>query len=179
MQFDLPNSSLSENDVKLFHVPNVLYENRYCDQDDFSILICGGENENRETLNDVYELKGPDFVPMKFPTMLEPRMNCETAVINSDIFVVGGYTSELDYDYNYLISVVRYSKENNDWCYKKQFLDKRSKFCVCSFKQNLYISGGWNYEFYISLSSCFVFNVKVEKWSKTVDMNKKRDCAAC
>ena len=65
--------STNKEGYDLLHVPTVLYENRYCDQDGFSILICGGNNENREAVNDVYELKGSDFVPMKFPSMLEPR----------------------------------------------------------------------------------------------------------
>ena len=42
MEFKHTNSSLSENDEESFHVPNVLYENRHCNQNDFSILICGG-----------------------------------------------------------------------------------------------------------------------------------------
>ena len=47
--------SISSNDEgdDLFHVPTVLYENRYCDQVGFSILICGGENKNG-AVNDVY-----------------------------------------------------------------------------------------------------------------------------
>ena len=28
--------------------PKVLYENRYCNQDDFSVLVCGGRNETGE-----------------------------------------------------------------------------------------------------------------------------------
>ena len=59
------------NHKSLFHVPKVLYENRYCNQDGFSILICGGENENEEALNDFYELEGLNFEPMNFPSMLE------------------------------------------------------------------------------------------------------------
>ena len=41
---------------KSFNVPNEIYENKYCNQDDFSILVCGGYNQNNTTLNDVYEL---------------------------------------------------------------------------------------------------------------------------
>lgn len=44
----------SQNDEKLFNVPNVLCENRYCSQDDFSILVWGGYTEDGTTLNDVY-----------------------------------------------------------------------------------------------------------------------------
>ena len=63
--------SLNGNQTSLFNVPTVLYENRYCDQDGFSILICGGENGNREAVNDVYQLKWPSFEFIKFPFMLE------------------------------------------------------------------------------------------------------------
>ena len=77
-----------------YHVPNVLYENRYCNQDDFSILICGGRKPVKETLNDVYELKGPNLDCSKLPSMLEPRFDCKTAVINTDIVVVGGYNND-------------------------------------------------------------------------------------
>ena len=71
-----PSSLVSGKDEKLFHVPNVLYENRYCNQDDFSILVCGGNTSNsgiKTFLNDVYELKGPNFECSKFPSMLEAR----------------------------------------------------------------------------------------------------------
>ena len=60
MEFNYPNSSQSENVVELFHIPNVHYENRYCNQDDFSFLICRGTNVNSNDFNasnDVYELK--------------------------------------------------------------------------------------------------------------------------
>ena len=51
----------NENPIR---VSNVLYENRYCDQEDFSILVCGGTVRNSGKLNisnDVYELNGPKF----------------------------------------------------------------------------------------------------------------------
>ena len=83
----------STKDRKLLNVPNELYENRYCNQDDFSILVCGGRNRMNETSNDVYELKGPNFECSKFPSMLEARFSCKTAVINSDVLVVGGYNT--------------------------------------------------------------------------------------
>ena len=74
-----------------YHVPAVLYENRYCNQDDFTVLVCGGRKHNKKMLNDVYELKGPNFECSKFASMLEVRYDCKTAVINSDILFVGGY----------------------------------------------------------------------------------------
>ena len=39
--------------------PKVLYENRYCKQDDISILVCGGTIVNsRQIVNSVYKLDG-------------------------------------------------------------------------------------------------------------------------
>ena len=91
------NSSLSDNDEELLHVPNVLYKNRYCTQDDFNILICGGisyESVDLPVSNDVYQLKGQHFEASKLPNMLEAHYYCKTAVINSDILVVGGYRAD-------------------------------------------------------------------------------------
>ena len=48
-----------------FHAPKVLYENIkqniYCNQEYFSILICGGKNKNGKTANKVLELEVPSF----------------------------------------------------------------------------------------------------------------------
>ena len=41
--------------------PNILYENRYCNQDDFSILICGGKNENNTVVNSIFQMYGPQL----------------------------------------------------------------------------------------------------------------------
>ena len=36
--------------------PKVLYENRYCNQDDFSVLVCGGKNKSDIVVDTVYRL---------------------------------------------------------------------------------------------------------------------------
>ena len=56
MSSNTKSSSSNEDLDGVLHVPTVLYENRCCNQDNFSILVCGAQNENGETLNDVYEL---------------------------------------------------------------------------------------------------------------------------
>ena len=131
MEFNRPNPSLSGNNEELFHVPNVLYENRYCNQDDFSILICGGKTTNTGdgiVLNDVYELKLPYFNCSKFLSMLKGRCYCKTAVFNSDILVVSCYKS------SYYVEVFKNNRKC--WCYKTVLFDKRDYSCICTFKQN-------------------------------------------
>ena len=45
-----------------FNFPQkVLYENRYCNQDDFSVLVCGGRDKNNKTVKSVFKLQGPNF----------------------------------------------------------------------------------------------------------------------
>ena len=42
-------------------IPKVLYENRYCNQKEFSILVCGGKDKNGKITNEVLELEVPSF----------------------------------------------------------------------------------------------------------------------
>ena len=164
----------SKEDGKFFNVANVLYENRYCYQDDFSILVCGGYTNNFTVSNVVYELKGPSFESSIFPSMLEARYDSRNAVINSDIVVVGGYNEAN----KCLYSVEIFETNKNSWFYKTELSDKRKQFCFCAFKQNLYILGGNSYNGLI-LKSCFVYNIKCDKWSQIADINENRDDAAC
>ena len=85
------NLSISKDNGQSFNVPKVLYENRYCNLVDFSILIWGGRTQEKGVLNNIYELKVPNFECTKFTSMLEARYFCKTAVINSDILAIGGY----------------------------------------------------------------------------------------
>ena len=59
----------SDNRLSFANVPQVLYENRYCNQDGFSILACGGIDKNKKRLNQVLEVKIPSFEVTEFPFM--------------------------------------------------------------------------------------------------------------
>ena len=173
MEFNHPNSLLSEINENLCHVPNVLYENRYCIQDDFNILICGGANN--ETSNDVYKLNGRTFECSKYPSMIEGRSYCESCSFNSDILVIGGYEiiSEFRKD-SYSVEI--FENNNKSWSYKTEVFDKRRCFCICTFKQNLFIIGGFTSTY---LKSCFVYNMKSDRWTQIADMNNERLCGVC
>ena len=78
-------------EIKLvpFHVPKVLYENRYCNQEGFSILICGGNDKNEKTTSEVFELEIPSLKVNKFPSMVKPYFHFVLATIKSKILAVG------------------------------------------------------------------------------------------
>ena len=73
--------------------PKILYENRYCNQDDFSVLVCGERIRNKKrNVKTVSKLYCPQHKCKKFTYMPEALYYCRTAVINSDLFVLDGCT---------------------------------------------------------------------------------------
>ena len=115
---------------------SVLYENRYCCQDKFDIVICGSERR-KYTTNEVIVLRGPDFkTSVELSPMLRPIYRCETAVIGSDIYV-----HDVNVDTPYSIQV--YSRITQDWKEPIPLVDKRIYFSVCSFMNCVYVIGGF------------------------------------
>ena len=67
-------------------MPSVLYENRYWNQNDFNIVVFGGNIE-------VFELKDPNFkTSAKLRPFLTPKYFYRTAVMGFIIYVVGRQT---------------------------------------------------------------------------------------
>ena len=109
----------------LFHVPKVLYKNRYCNQEDFSILVCGKKDKNGKNTYEVLELKIPSFKVNKFPSMVEPRYFLKLATIKSDILTVGEkreLNKSLDKS---VITVEIYSENYKIWTHQCVINDKR------------------------------------------------------
>ena len=176
MTVDNSSSLVSKKGGKLFQVPSVLYVNRYCNQNESSTLVCGGTFENNfNASNHVYELKVLNFECSKFSSMLEARYASKSVVINSDIVVTGGYKGLNPKVRSY--TVQSFNTNNKLWSRKTELTDNRDYFCICACKQNLYIIAGRNK--FGKLKSCFVYNMKRDRWSQIADMNEKRTFAAC
>ena len=84
-----------ENNLALIQVPKVLYGNRYCNQEGFSILICGGKDKNGKITNEVLELKIPNLKLKQIPSMLKPHCYSDLVVIKYNILAIG-HRIELD-----------------------------------------------------------------------------------
>ena len=54
---------------------------------------------------------------------------------------------------------------------------KRYGFCVCIFMKELFVFGG--HYFRGTISSCFKYNFRLNKWSYIANMNEKRLFAVC
>ena len=147
--------------------PKVLYENRYSNQDDLSILICGGKNKTDKLVRSVFKLYGPQLKCKKYIYMPEALYDCKTAVVNSDLFVFGGFTQ-----YGDIGSCVRkFCNKTKTWTCKLQ-PDVNFNYCsTCTFKKNIYVMR--------HDELCFVYNFETNKLIRIADMIESRRYAAC
>ena len=74
------------NQLSFTNVQKVLYENRYCNQEGFSILACGGMDKNKNYSNQVLEVKVPSFEVTEFPSMEKRHFFLHLTSIKSDFF---------------------------------------------------------------------------------------------
>ena len=104
--------------------PNVLYENRYCNQDNFSVLVCGGFVKRGSKLringivNSVYKLDCPKFESKKYASMPNSLIHCKTAVVNSELFILGGYSQNKKL--NKLI--MKFCNKNKTWLLNRNYV---------------------------------------------------------
>ena len=112
--------------------PKVLYENRYCNQDDFSILVCGGDDKEYGKVDNILKLHGPTLECSMFTLMKYAHSDCETAVVNSDLFILGGFWHTITYDK----TIRKFCNKSKTWSHKKQSYQDNNIFCLSSFKKN-------------------------------------------
>ena len=111
--------------------PKVLYENRYCNQDDLSVIFCGGRNITaRNSLKSVFKLHIPNFECEKYTNMPEALYDCKTAAINSDLFVFGGFLQNGLYD----SCVRKFCSKTKTWSIKQPSDIQLKKCSICTFK---------------------------------------------
>ena len=144
----------------------ILYENRYCKQNDFSILVCRGRNNTCSNWKSVFKLNGSELEYKHFALMTYERSRCKTAIINSELFVLGGCLKNNKFDK----SIRKFRIKNKTWSWKTQTCLNDNKFCLCSFKKNLYVVSG---------KSFCIYNFKNNQWIQKAKMNQTRSYAAC
>ena len=86
--------------------PSVLYENRYCDKNEFDIIICNEDKENKDSSNSFIQIESVD---VKCNNVListsANRYYAKTAVIGSDIFVLGGFDLKIKKKFLFILNL--------------------------------------------------------------------------
>ena len=168
-----------ENKLVPIPGPKVLYENRYCNQNGFSILICGGRDNDYILTNEVLELEIPSLKLKKFPSMVEPHCYLNLVNIKSDVIAIGNRT-EIDESLDDSVKFVEiYSDKTKTWTHSYIKTEENARYCVGSFMGKLYLIGGWANSSKKNVSSCYTYDINKNKWNKIADLNVARDFAAC
>ena len=141
MTYDRPSLLSSKSGEHWFNVPKVLYQNRYCDQDDFSVLVCGGRDKNKRLLNQVFKVKFPSFEVTAFPFMEKPHNMLKITTINSDIIAIIDCVELYESFEKSITSIEIYSDKKKTWRHQYVQIEERYEYCLCSFMRQLFIIG--------------------------------------
>ena len=104
-----------KNHLSPTDVPKVLYENRYCNKEGFSVLACGGIDRNHKLKDQVLQIKIPSFQVTEFSLMAKPHYRLLTTTINSEIFPIVDSTNVIEQLGSSCTSVEIYSEKSRTW----------------------------------------------------------------
>ena len=166
-----------ENKSTPHHVPKKLCENRYCNQEAFSILVCWGKDEKNKLKQQISKVKAPSFEVTEFPSAEYLHDLLKIATINSDVFAMADSGEVFEKLRNKFTSFITYGETSEIWLQNRT--EQRFYYCVCSFMSKLYVIGGRVFGYDKARSSCLTYDTKTAKWSKLADVNEGRSYSAC
>ena len=124
-------------------------------------MVCGGRDENYQLKKQVFGLKLPNFEVTEFPSMVTLNNNLNLVTHESDIVAVGNnYKLNKKFD-EPVLSMEIYSRKNKTWTHQYVEFGGSEHYCVCSFKSNLYIIGGWLKDNDVYLSDVFTYDITI------------------
>ena len=159
-------------------VSSVLYQNRYCSQEDFYIIIDGTKSRIQGgNIRNIYKVKYPN---------VDEILDSFLKFSYSDLTVASGINiwtrcdqGTVSEDLNSVYISFRNSVATNGLTYNLfQIPDKRINFCACSFMKHLYILGGYASEGG-ALRTCLKYDTRDGSWSDISNMNYRRVHSAC
>ena len=152
------------------------HKSRYCDQDLYNVLICGGRDAiQRRAVKSVHQIDGNSLKKSKVLTsMIKERTRFQSVCLNGEVYIFTGVN-----DSGYIRYVENYSPSSNKWRRLTKMFDHRIYFCACEFVDKILLLGGYlNIEDYAT-NSCLSFNPKTTTWKKVAEMKEPRTEAAC
>ena len=169
---------------KLFHNKSKSYYiNRYCNQNNFNILICDGSQREESFDNNANYVDESNLNYVKvLPSLREERHGFEAVYLKGEVYAFGGYVEDINEEVVPVMSVEKYSPSTNAWNKVADMYDYRMDFCCCPFMNNTFIIGGYFNEEdgnSIDTNSCLQFDTKDSNWKKVSGMNESRAAAAC
>ena len=157
-----------------FNCKNILPRSRHCGQNNFKLVVVGGENENTgQVVRNNFTVDGTHFSAVNNLSKINyGRFELKTVCIKGEVYVFGGIGD----NGNPVMPVEKYSPDTNTWNVITQMYDRRINFCACSFIDSLYVLTGFlNY----CINSCLVFDTTNITWKEISRINEARFDASC
>ena len=150
----------------------ILYQNRYCDQEDFNIAVFGGENDSENEMYDKPFLLNNFETKVYLPSVLMQNNGCKSIASGSDIYLLKKFEG------SYFSSFMMYSSSTNNWKNLPSGKTPRTKCSICTFMQKLFVICGKDYWGRYD-RSCMFYDKQSENWSSFAAMMEERERAAC
>ena len=162
------NSSVETSNRNFSDMYPVLYENRHCDQEDFSIAVVDGSKHR--FCDKPFVLNNFD-TKVHFTGLLKQQSGCKADLSIPDIYLA----------YRYKVSnssfVMKSTSLNIIWKCSLSVKDERN-CCILIFMDKLFVMGGGNSNFGIN-NACVFYDKQTCNWYSTAVMIEGRDNAAC
>ena len=185
---DVKDCSLLVKEILLqkrtfFQTKSILYfTNRYCSQNMFDLLLCGGykRKQSSNQIEGHFKVLSP---------MVEKRCFFKSAYLNDEVYFFGGCDC-FGPEHEHIIetrSVEKFSLITNACEKVAEMPVYREEFCVCAFMGNIYIIGGVLYPTGSTIdhwcmrptNTCLRFDTNGNEWKQIAGMNGSRLLSAC
>ena len=165
---------------RLNHKSSSCYTSRYCGQQMFNIILCGGFNVKRNNVVNTIIFRSDLNKTKVLSSMKFKRRSFQAVVLKGEIYFFGGFNNAD----KFIKLVEKYTPSTNNWSEVTNMLDCRLDICACAFIDKIYVFGGLltSKTFFKNLkatNSCLQFDTIEENWKTKAHMNKARVSAAC
>ena len=149
---------------------------RYCSQNKFNVLICGGRNKQCLVVRNVHQVEGNTLKYVKDVSKMKvERIYFEAVSLKGEVYAFGGHKKGR----GVIKSVEKYSPSFNTWKKVADMFDKREYFCTCAFMDKIFILGAFYEKGNVVTSSCIYFDIRQDNFVEVSKMIHARMSAAC
>ena len=172
----------------------ILYQNRFCDQKEFSIAVFSCESDSRKIRFDkpflLSNFDTNEYLPNVIAKPCEKTTCGPKTLVKNKKFKSLGYGADIyfynqcvledttSYNRRYLTSTSMYSFANKNWKNLPAIVDEQSTYYACSFMQKLFLLCEKNTQS-VKGNTCVFYDKKTNEWTHIASMTENRKKAAC
>ena len=157
-------------------ISSVLYQNRYCDQEDFDLIVSEvtSDKELKCYERKIHKVKYPSYTYFEtIHSTLKYSISDIVLTSGSGVLITSIQGVEKSDTDGVRSSFEQYNLRSD----LVNLPDKRVRYCACMFMKDMYVFGG-NCDFK-SLKTCLKYETSSNSWTNIADMKYRTESAAC